>query len=217
MYTYNTLIADIQAITSDNDSEFVAEMPLLVKRAEHRLLRDLDLELFEDIDNSASTTIGSRLVTKPAGTIMVSELWYTDAAGARQLVEERGYGYCLAYAPDETDDTGTPKYYAELETDLYLTPTPAAVLALRMKVIRRPDGLAVANQNSWLATHMGDVLLQACLIEAWQFLKNSAKMNEAATVYASLLPQAMGEVGKLKRRTYAGIGRKPVPMQGGEG
>lgn len=217
MYTYNTLIADIQAVTSDNDTEFVAELPLIVKRAEARLLRDLDLELFEQIDNSVSTTSGSRSVSKPAGTVMVANLWYTDAAGARQLVEERGYGYCLAYAPDETDDTGNPKYYAELEDTLYLSPTPAAVLALRMKLIKRPDGLSVSNTNSWLGDNMGDILLQAGLIESWQFLKNSAKMNEAATMYASLLPQAKAEVAKLSRRTYAGLGMAPMPNQGGEG
>ena len=216
MYTYNTLIADLQAITSDNDTEFVAEMPLIVKRAEHRLLRDLDLELFEQIDNTVSTTSGARAVAKPAGVIMVTTLWYRDAEGVHHLVDERGYAYCLDYAPDETDDTGPPKYYAELEDDLYLSPTPAAVLPLRMKAIKRPDGLAVATQNSWLATHMGDALLQAALIESWQFLKNQEKMNESATVYASLLPQAKAEVGKLARRTYAGLGMSPAQNERGE-
>jgi hypothetical protein len=216
MYTYNTLIADLQVVTSDNDTEFVAEMPLIVKRAEHRILRDLDLELFEQIENSVSTTSGARAVAKPAGTVMVSTLWYRDAGGINHLVEERGYAYCLDYAPDETDDTGNPKYYAELEDDIYLSPTPAAVLPLRMKLIKRPDGLAPATQNSWLATHMGDLLLQAALLESWQFLKNNEKMNEAATVYSSLLPTAKQEVSKLSRRTYDGL-RMSAPATRGEG
>jgi hypothetical protein len=217
MYTYNTLIADLQAITSDNDTDFVAEMPLIVKRAESRIMRDLDFELFEQIDNTVSTTSGARAVSKPANTVMVSTLWYRDADGVNHLVEERGYAYCLDYAPDETDDTGAPKYYAEFEDTLYLSPTPAAVLPLRMKVIRRPDGLAPANQNSWLATHMGDLLLQVALIESWQFLKNEAKMNEAATMYASLLPTAKAEVMKLARRTYSSLGMSGAPQQRGEG
>lgn len=216
MYTYNTLIADLQAVTSDNDAEFVTEMPLIVKRAEHRLLRDLNLELLEQIDNGASTTSGSRAVAKPAGTVMVSTVWYRDAGNDYHPVEERGYAYCLDYAPDETADTGEPKYYAELEGSIYLTPTPAAVLPLRMKLIKRPDGLAPATQNSWLASNMGDLLLQAALLESWQFLKNSEKMNEAATIYASLLPQAKAEIGKLARRTYAGLGMAPVPNAQGE-
>lgn len=215
MYTYDTLIADLQAITSDNDTEFVAEMPLIVTRAERRMLRDLDFELFEQIDDTAVTIVGNRLVAKPANTVMVSTLWYT-VDGETDLIEERGYAYCLDYAPNETADTGVPKYYAELESSIYLSPTPAAVLPLRMKVIRRPAGLAPATQNSWLATNVGDVLLQAALIESWQFLKNQEKMNEAATMYASLMPVAKAEASKLSRRTYAGIGMAP-PATGGEG
>lgn len=99
---------------------------------------------------------------------------------------------------------------------LYISPTPAAAHPLRLKAIVRPAGLSMAFPETWLSRHMGDVLLQAALIEAWQFLKNEGKMNEAATMYASLLPTAKAEVSKLSRRTYAGIGMAP-PATGGEG
>lgn len=99
---------------------------------------------------------------------------------------------------------------------LYISPTPAVNHPLRLKAIVRPDGLALLNQETWLSRHAGDVLLQAALIESWQFLKNQEKMNEAASMYASLMPVAKAEVSKLSRRTYAGIGMAP-PATGGEG
>lgn len=210
MYNYTDLIASIQNTCADDDTEFVAELPNIIKRAERRLLRDTQLELFEDVIDSESTASGDRSVAKPAGVVMVTSLWWVDT-GVRKYIEERGYDYCLEYAPDEAADTGDPKYYAELESALYLSPTPAAVHNLRMKAIVRPDGLSVGNATSWLGTHMGDVLFQAALIESWLFLKNQERMNEAAQMYASLLPQARAEVGKLARRTYAGLGTAPQP------
>ena len=210
MYTYATFIASIQNTVADNDTEFVTELPLIIKKAETRVLRDTNLELFEDTIETAVTIIGNRLVAKPASVLMITSLWWKNGTGY-DFIEERGYDYCLEYAPDETADTGDAKYFAELESDIYLTPTPTAVRTLRMKAIVRPDGLAAGVPTTWLGTHMGDVLFQAALIESWQFLKNQERMNEAAQMYAALLPQARAEVGKLARRTYAGVTTAPEP------
>jgi hypothetical protein len=215
MYNYTTLIASIQNTVADNDTEFVTELPTIIKKAEHRVLRDTQLELFEDTIETAVTIIGNRLVAKPAGVLMITSLWWKNGT-AYDPIEERGYDYCLVYAPDETADTGDAKYYAELESNIYLSPTPTAVRTLRMKAIVRPDGLAAGNLTTWLGTHMGDVLFQAALIESWMFLKNQERMNEAAQMYASLLPQARAEVGKLARRTYAGVGTAPEPTNRGQ-
>jgi hypothetical protein len=96
-------------------------------------------------------------------------------------------------------------------TSLYISPTPGENYPIRAKVISRPAGLSPTQATSWLGRHMSDVLLQACLIEAHQFLKNKERMEEAATLYTSLLPQSRSELGKLKRRTYAGLGTAPTP------
>lgn len=215
--TYAQLLAALQNITADNDTEYVTEIPFIIARAERRLLRDLDLELFEDLDDSLSTVIDGTTLTLPKTVVMVTSAWIT-VAGALEFLEERGLDYCRAYSPDASA-TGTPKYYAELLSDaadqanmLYFAPTPAAVAALSLKVIRRPAGLSVSVTETWLSRHADAALTQAALIEAWQFLKNPVRIDEAANLYSSLLPQAKQEVGKLSRRTYAGVGARPKPQ-----
>lgn len=125
MYTFNTLAQALQDLTSDNDDEFIDELPNIIKRAEARIMRDLNLELFESVLEGVSTASGSRLVALPPAVVMTSSLWFQapptplegDPPGPptrHHLVEERGYAYCLDYAPDEILDVGLPKYYAEM-------------------------------------------------------------------------------------------------------
>jgi len=127
---YAELVAAITNFTQDNDAEFLAEIPNIISRAENRLLRDLDLELMEDFVEDALTT-GSRSLAMPDDVVMTTSLWYrlvppatppeegdppAPSASRHYPVDERGYDYCLDYAPDEILDVGPPRYYAEFQS-----------------------------------------------------------------------------------------------------
>jgi len=203
MTTYNDLISDIQAFAENDNTEFTAELPEIVIRGELRLMRMLDLELFESTDESL-TAQTTRSMTLPSGVIQVEEMWHADNGdNAWSLVYPAKYSRCLEYAPDDDTTAAVPKYFCQdTTTTLYVSPTPAASSDYRLRVIKRPNGLATGNQNTWLSDNLGDALLWSCMIEAWIFLKNETRRQEAADMTASLLAPALKEVEKLRRRTY---------------
>ena len=204
-YTYVSLTAAIKAYAEDTDVDFVANIDDMIAKAETRLLRDLDLELFEAWQEV--TVSGSdRQVPKPTNTVAVNDLWIRDPASKRwRELPRRSFEYCLLFAPVEAT-TGVPQFYSEFDADdIYVVPTPDQSYAggnARVRATIRPTGLSSSNTTSWLSTNLADLLFHACMIEAQNFLKNPKKIEEAAGMYQSLVQQIALELEQIRRKAY---------------
>lgn len=204
-YTYTTLIAEIQDYAEDNDTEFVAAIPDFVAKAESRVLRDLDLECFEQWLNV--TISGSiRTVSKPSDVVDVMALFVRNPSTLKWFeCPRRSFEYCTMYAPTEAT-TGVPVYYSEYDPDtIYVVPTPDQSYTAgnaKVRAVIRPTGLSGSNENTHLSNHFGDILFQACMIEAYEYLKHSQAMTQAATKYQSLVPSLAKELEDVQRVKY---------------
>ena len=204
-YTYTTLVAAIQAYAEENDPDFIANIDDFIGKGELRLIRDLDLELFEQFVG-VSISGGNREVTRPTDSIEINELMVrSPSIQIWDSVPRRSFEYCLMAYPDEAV-VGVPKFFAELsETKIYVTPTPDQTYATANAKVRctiRPTGLNSGNENSWLGDHYADALFSTVMIEAYDFLKHPSKLQEAATKYQSLLPSLLKEVANVQRPEY---------------
>jgi len=204
-YTYATLTAAIKAYAEDTDVDFVANTDDFIAKAETRVLRDLDLELFEAWQ-LVTVSGGTRNVVKPANTIEVNDLWIRSPATLEWIeLPRRSFEYCLLYAPVEAT-TGVPAFYSEFDADdIYVVPTPDQSYSggnARVRATIRPTGLSSSNTTSWLGNNVADLLFHACMIEAQSFLKNPKKIEEAAGMYQSLIQQIALEMEQIRRPTY---------------
>lgn len=204
-YTYNSLIAAIETYAEDNDPEFIASIPDMVAKGESRILRDIDLEIFEDW---ALVTIsgGQREVSWPADAVTINAL-FVRSPSTQVWTEcpKRSFEYTIMYSPDESV-TGMPAYYSDLtESQFYVVPTPNQSYTggnARVRATIRPTGLSVSNQNTHIGDHYGDLLFAACMIEAYDYLKHGPAMQEQATKYQSLLPSLGNEIKSMKKPEY---------------
>ena len=207
-YTYTSLVAAIKAYAADSDSEFSDIIDDCIGKAENRVLRDLDLELFEDwLEITLSS--GSRTVTKPTDVIEINEVFVRSPSAQRwKEVPRRSYEYCTLYAPIETA-VGVPEFYAENdETTILIVPTPDVTYTsgnARARCTIRPTGLSTTNATTWLGTNVGDLLFHACMMEVYDFLKHQAAMDKAANKYMSLMPGLQREMADVVRPSYRGL------------
>jgi hypothetical protein len=207
-YTYTTLTAAIQSYASENDAVYTANIDDFIAKGENRLLRDLDLELFEAWQ-SVIVSGATRNVAKPADTIAVNSLFIRDPSEQEWMeLPRRSFEYCIMYAPVETSQ-GIPQYYSEFdEDDIYVVPTPNQSYSAgnaRARCTIRPSALSSGNPNTWLGDNVGDMLFQACMVEAYDFLKNEKGMEKAANKYQSLIPGVIKELSEIMRKQYAGL------------
>ena len=207
-YTYAQLVATIKTYADDLDAEYVAQVDDFIARSELRILRDLDLELFETW-SSLTISSGSRTVPKPSNTVIINDLFIRSPSEQKWVeLPRRSYEYCIMYAPTEAT-TGVPRYYAELDrTNIYVVPTPDQAYASgnsKARATIRPTGLSSSNTTSWLGDNLADLLFHGAMIESHNFLKHPAKVKEAADMYNSLILQIADEQAQGKRPKYKGL------------
>jgi hypothetical protein len=73
-FTYTQLQQALQDWPVNSGTNYVANIPRFVELAELKLVRDLNLEIFDPIDTSAQITTGTVLVSKPTNLIVVRSI-----------------------------------------------------------------------------------------------------------------------------------------------
>jgi hypothetical protein len=198
-FTYDELVAALQSWPEDDASEYVAEIPRLIALGELRLVRDLNLELFDVTRDDITVTGNDRLVPKPAGTITTRKMGVI-VNGRYFPVLLRTRDWCDMYAPDP-NVLDRPLYYCEYdEENWYFVNTPDQNMTAKAVLVIRPAGLSEANPNTWLGDHVGDLLFCCCLLEAEQWIKADDRYADLKMKYETeLLPNQRAELSNLIR------------------
>jgi hypothetical protein len=210
-YTYTTLKAALISFTEDQGTEFAAAVDSIIPLAEDKVLKDLNLELFDD---TATSTFGvaSPWLTKPTGMIALRSLYYTTAGGDFTIIRPRSWEFCKDYWPNESTTTATPKYCAEYsDTEWFVAGTPASALVVTARYIKRPPGLSGSIATTWLSTSVGDLLFYACLAVSEQFLKADERVALWKQEYIERVRAAMRELKPEVRTNYMPV--TPIPTK----
>lgn len=210
-YTYTTLKAALLAFVEEPSTDaYATDIDKIIPLAEDRLLRELDLEIF-DLGYTGHFTASNAYLTKPTGLITLRTIHYTDASGNVQLLEPRSWAVCKDYWPKESTTTSAPKYFAEYsDTAWFIAGTPASALTATIRCIIRPLGMASGNPTTWLGSNVGDLLLYACLVGSEQYLKADERIGIWKTEYSERLQAARFELKPETRMDYMPVDPAPV-------
>ena len=174
-----TQIRDYTETTSDVLTDVIVND--FIEHAEDRIFRELDLDVFRSYQ-TASLTVGNPFVAVPGINITQDAFTrsvqiYTDGGTpTREYLIQKDVTFMNEYWPNR-DSTGKPKYYANWDQDrLYLAPTPNSAYKIELALNKQPTGLSSSNTTTWVSTNAPKVLLYACLVEAFRFLKGPDNM-----------------------------------------
>ena len=178
--TYPTLKQAIQDYTESSETTFVNNLDLIIKQAEDRILKSVQLPDFR-INKTGNMTSGNQYLTMP-----------TDFLAPYSLaVDDSGYEYLIfkdvnfireAYPASST--SGTPKYYAIFDEDTFIVgPTPDENFTVELHYFYKPTSITASGDGtSWLGTNAESVLLYGCLVEAYTFLKGDTDLLQLYSV-----------------------------------
>lgn len=202
-YTYDTLVAALQSNLDDEDADFAADLPELISRGELRLLRDLDLAIFDVTDEAIGNMQGSvKTVQKPDG-FLVARAVFIVVSGSRVFLDPRSREFLLDYWPSTTTYS-QPLYFSDEHNtaQILVSPTPDLDYQWGAVYSKRPAGLSSSNTSTWLSTNVGDALLHACLIECEKFVIEDERLQMWSTEYARLTQAAKQEFAPLIAKRY---------------
>lgn len=210
-YTYTTLKAALLAFMEESATDdYADDIDKIIPLAEDKILRDLDLELFDKVE-AGTFTASNPYLSKPTDILALRTMHYTDGSGNFQLLEPRSWAMCKDYWPKVATTTATPKYYAEYDKDTwFIVGTPASGLVVTVRYISRPAGMTSGNPTTWLGTNVGDLLFYACLVISEGYLKADDRVPLWKTDYAERLAAARFELKPETRTDYMPIDPAPT-------
>jgi len=177
-YTFSDLKTDIRNYT-EVDSSVLSDSVLttIVKNAENRIYREVDADdnRFYATSNLAS---GSRYVTIPSDLRIIRYVQLTDSSGDQVYLEKRDTSFMAEYYNTPSTQLGLPKYYANWDANYWVVaPTPDNTYSITLAYIKQPASITTSNSaTTYVSNKYQDLLLYACLVEAYGYLKGPADM-----------------------------------------
>jgi len=171
-FTYAQLKQAIQDYTENDETSFVNNLPLFIRQAEERILKNVQLSLFRK-NATASTTASNPYLAVPSDYLAPFSLSLRGADGDRFFVEFKDPSFVQTYTPDTTT-TGEPKYYCVFDVDNFLLgPTPDTTYTAELHYFYRPASLTAGSDSgtTWLSINAEMALLYGALIEAYIYMK----------------------------------------------
>jgi hypothetical protein len=199
-YTYDQIVEKMQTFPESASAEYIADIPALIGSGELRLVRELNLEIFDFTDSGLLVADGDNTITKPDDIVTHRDFQIQIASGVWEPLEYRANAYVRALGADETA-TARPRYIADHdEFEWIVAPYADDDYTVRCRYVRRPEGLSDGTQTTWLSTYCGDLLLAASLMEAEHWLKADDRyIDLQGKYYNELLPTARAELRRLVR------------------
>ena len=229
MTTYAELVTQIRDYTETDDQVLTTTIVNdFIEHAEHRIFRDVELNN-DNVYVNGNTAANNRFVRLPGfsstdpskpsideiATIRYVTL-YTDS-GTRQrfdLVRVDQDFMSEYYDTPETGSSAKPRYYANWDMGtIVVAPTPNAVYKFEIGITKKSPGLSSSNTKTWISVNAPNVLLYACLCEAFKFLKAPQDQQVYEQSYReSVTALAQEQMGKKRRDEYRdGVIRIPIP------
>lgn len=192
--TYAELKQAIQDYTQNTETTFVSNLPLFIRLAEERILKSVQLNLFQKVA-SDTLTASNRLYACPAD--FLAPLHFAiDVSGDLEHLQFKELDFLQLYTPDSTT-TGQPLYYAQYDVDNFiLAPTPDSNYTVELKYLYRPTSLTAGAEGgtTWLSENAEIALLYGSLVEAYTFMKGE---DALMAQYQNRLMEAIARLKNL--------------------
>jgi hypothetical protein len=177
---YGELKQAVQDYTDNTETSFVTNIPLFIRIAEERILKNVQLSLFRK-NAAANTSSNNKYLACPSDFLAPFSLSLAGTDGDKVFLDFKDPSFIQTYTPDGTT-TGTPRYYAQYDVDNFiLGPTPDAAYTAELHYFYRPQSLTVLtdSQSSWLSENAEIALLYGTLVEACVYMKGEPDIMAA--------------------------------------
>lgn len=188
-FTYAQLKQAIQDYTENDETSFVNNLPLFIRQAEERILKNVQLSLFRK-NVQATTTIGNPFLSVPLDYLAAFSLSMRGDDGDRFFIEFKDPSFLQSYTPDATT-VGGPRYYAVFDVDNFLlAPTPDAAYTAELHYFYRPLSLTAGAEGgtTWLSQNAEMAMLYGALLEAYIYMKGE---QDVMAIYNSRFQESL--------------------------
>ena len=169
--TYSELKSLIQNYLQNTETTFVSDLPNLIKQAEERILKTINLPVFKK-NVSGTLTTGNQYLSTPSDFLDNFSLSYTDT-NAQTFLLYKDVNFIREAYPKATT-IGIPKHYALFDDTTFIVgPTPSSDFVVELHYFYRPASITAGADSgtTWLSTNAINALLYGTLLESYVYMK----------------------------------------------
>ena len=204
-FTFDSLKQAIQDYTENSETTFVTNLPIFIRAAEERILKNVQLNLF--MRNQVGQMAASNQYLGAPSDFLApfSVSIFNSAAGsdAKEYLEFKDLSFIETFHPDYTVQ-GKPRYYAQFDVgNFILAPTPDVAYDVEVQYLYRPASLTsgAGTDTSWLSENAELSLLYGALVEAYIFMKGEPDMMAMYDKRFAESLQGLKMLGEAKETT----------------
>lgn len=213
---YTELVTYITDYCENQETSFLANIPLFVQLAEEEIYRRANLPL-QSKEGSLITVSGQNSVNIPSDFLSFDYLSVIDGTGANNLLLEKEADFIYQAFPLNSYQT-LPSYYCVRDNStIILGPTPDMAYSLFFQYVFVPESIVTAN-TTWLGDNAQNALLYGSIVQAYTYMKGEQELLQQ---YTTLYETALGHVKKLgegdeRSDQYRNPSPRPIPLGGGQ-
>ena len=117
-FTYDELKQAIQDYTENDETSFVNNLPLFIRQAEERILKNVQLSLFRK-NVSGNMTSSNKYLACPSDFLAPYSLSFVNSDSDHVFLDFKDVDFVQSFNPDATT-TGNPRYYAVFDIDNFI-------------------------------------------------------------------------------------------------
>ena len=209
---YSQLVDLIKQYTQNEESSFVANIPVFVQLAEERIYNAVFIPAIRK-NQIGNFTSGNKYLTVPTDWLATFSMSVIEpVTNIQTFLIDNDVNFIRECYPDP-DVTGVPKYYAIFDEDSFIVgPTPDGNYQVELHYYYYPESI-VTSSTSWLGDNFETVLLYGALREAYLYMKGEQDLIQ---YYEQKYQESLGLLkllgeGKDRRDAYrSGLNRIPV-------
>ena len=189
--SYTGLVTNIRNYTEVDSNVLTTDvLENIILNAQYRIFRDIPIDADRKI-GTGNFTANTGTVTVPAGAVFVRAVQVYTATGSTRTgnntyLQKKDLTFLEEYIA-ATTSTGTPKYYAMLDTgatgesssnsgSIIVSPTPSDTFGYKIHYNAAPATLETGNITNYISMNFPNGLLYCCLAETYAYLKGPADM-----------------------------------------
>jgi ribosome biogenesis protein Nip4 len=178
-FTYSQLKQAIQDYTENNETSFVNNLPIFIRQAEERILKNVQLSLFRK-NVSGSMSASNKYLSCPTDFLAPFSLSFTDGSNVQNFLDFKDADFVQAFNPNASV-TGNPRFYAVFDVNNFiLGPTPSSSFAVELHYFYRPASLTAGAEGAttWLSENAEISMLYGSLLEAYIYMKGEPDLMQ---------------------------------------
>jgi hypothetical protein len=223
---YKTLIATL-AVVDEADPAYNTILPQMITYAENRMYRDLDFLFTSTSITGYNIPTGSRSITIPQGTIVVSDQINIITPAGTINPDAGTRTPCLPTTKEFLDAvygaasyTGMPQYFVPFNDNLFLF-GPYADQSYYVEIIGtyRPASLSATNTTTFISLYLPDVFTMASMIYISGYQRDFGRQSDDPQMaqsyenqYQLLLKGAAVEEARKKFESSGWSSQSPSPV-----